>query len=238
MRRPVLITTRRLKPVAALLILGVMGILSLSVFWQGSSAVVSQLNVHRIAMLDPGHGGYDPGAITSMGVYEKEINLQIAQIVKNMLQPSGIEVFLTREEDVDYVPDGVTGKTTKKQIDLNKRIEMASNAKADVYVSLHVNSTSSGQNSGAETFYHFKSEEGKRLAASIQQELIKIPSMNQRVAKPGDFYVIKNTRMPAVIVEVGYLSSAKEQKKLQQTWYQEQLARAIAKGIANYFEIQ
>lgn len=238
MRRPVLITTRRLQPVSILLILGVMGILSFSVFWQGSSAVVSQLNVHRIVMLDPGHGGYDPGAITVKGVYEKEINLQIAQIVKEMLQPSGIEVFLTREEDVDYVPDGVTGKITKKQIDLNKRIEMASNAKADVYVSLHVNSTATGQNSGAETFYHYKSEEGKRLAALIQQELIKIPAMNQRVAKPGDFYVIKNTKMPAVIVEVGYLSSAKEQKKLQETWYQTQLARAIAKGIANYFEIQ
>lgn len=219
---------------AILLVLSVMSMLVFSVLWQGSTAVVSHFEKGNIVMLDPGHGGYDPGA-TKQGVYEKSINLQIAQKVKEMLGPSGIEVFLTREEDIDYVPDGVKGKTTKKQIDLNRRIDMAKEAKADVFVSLHVNATPTGQESGAETFYHYQSESGKRLAELIQQELIKIPGMNRRIAKPGDFYIIKNTSMPAVIVEVGYLSSVKEQKKLHQSWYQEQLARAIAKGIANFF---
>jgi len=220
---------------AILLVLSVMSMLVVSVLWQGSTAVVSHFEKGHIVMLDPGHGGYDPGAITNQGVYEKSINLQIAQKVKEMLGPSGIGVFLTREEDIDYVPDGVKGKTTKKQIDLNRRIDMAKEANADVFVSLHVNATASGQESGSETFYHYQSESGKRLAELIQQELIKIPGMNRRIAKPGEFYIIKNTSMPAVIVEVGYLSSVKEQKKLQQSWYQEQLARAIAKGIANFF---
>jgi N-acetylmuramoyl-L-alanine amidase len=112
---------------------------------------------------------------------------------------------------------------------------MAREVNADVFVSLHVNATATGLQSGAETFYHYQSESGKGLAELIQQELIKIPGMNRRITKPGDFYIIKNTSMPAIIVEVGYLSSVKEQKKLQQSWYQEQLARAIAKGIANYF---
>jgi N-acetylmuramoyl-L-alanine amidase len=222
---------------AILLVLSVMSMLVVSVFWQGSTAVVSNFERGHIVMLDPGHGGYDPGAITNQGVYEKSINLQIAQKVKEMLGPSGIEVFLTREEDIDYVPDGVMGKTTKKQIDLNYRIDMAREINADVFVSLHVNATASGKESGSETFYHSQSEYGKRLAELIQQELIKIPGMNRRIAKPGDFYIIKNTSMPAVIVEVGYLSSVKEQKKLQQSWYQEQLARAIAKVIANFFMI-
>ena len=222
---------------AILLVLSVMGMLVFSVLWQGSTAVVSHFEKGHIVMLDPGHGGYDPGAITKQGVYEKSINLQIAQKVKEMLSPSGIGVFLTREEDIDYVPDGVKGKTTKKQIDLNRRIDMAKEANADVFVSLHVNATATGQESGSETFYHFKSESGKRLAELIQQEMIKIPRMNRRIAKPGDFYIIKNTIMPAVIVEVGYLTNVKELKKLQQSWYQEQLARAIAKGIANFFEL-
>lgn len=222
---------------AIILVIGVMGSLVLSVFWQGSTAVVSQLENRYVVMLDPGHGGYDPGAVTPQGVYEKAINLQIARIVKEMLLPSGIQVFLTREEDLDYVPNGVKGRSTKKQLDLNHRIEMADQEHADIFVSLHVNATATGQNSGAETFYHYKSESGKRLAELIQQEMIKISGMNRRIAKPGDFYIIKNTSMPSVIVEVGYLSSVKEQKKLQQTWYQEQLARAIAKGIANYFEL-
>ncbi|WP_088226317.1 N-acetylmuramoyl-L-alanine amidase [Desulfosporosinus sp. FKB] len=225
------------KKMAIGFVLGVMSLLIFSVLWQGSTAVVSHFEEHYTVMLDPGHGGYDPGAISSQGVYEKSINLQIAQKVKEMLSPSGIEVFLTREEDIDYVPAGVKGKITKKQIDLNRRIAMASQAKADVFVSLHVNATPQGQNSGAETFYHYKSKSGKELAELIQQELIKIPAMNRRIAKPGDFYVINNTTMPAVIVEVGYLSSSKEQEKLQQSWYQEQLSRAVAKGIARYFEI-
>jgi len=220
---------------AILLVLSVMSMLVVSVLWQGSTAVVSNFENGHIVMIDPGHGGYDPGAITNQGVYEKSINLQIAHKVKEMLGPSGIGVFLTREEDIDYVPEGVKGRTIKKQIDLNRRIEMAKEANADLFVSLHVNATVTGQESGAETFYHFKSEAGKRLAELVQQELIKIPGMNRRIVKPGDFYIINNTSMPAVIVEVGYLSSLKEQKKLQQSWYQEQLARAIAKGIANYF---
>lgn len=222
---------------AILLVLSLMGLLVFSVLWQGSTAVISNFEKGHIVMLDPGHGGYDPGAVTKQGVYEKSINLLIAHKVKEMLVPSGIEVFLTREADIDYVPDGVKGKTSKKQIDLNRRIEIAKNANADVFVSLHVNATAAGQESGSETFYHYQSESGKRLAELIQQELIKIPGMNRRIAKPGDFYIIKNTTMPAVIVEVGYLSSLKEQKKLQQAWYQEQLARAIAKGISNFFII-
>lgn len=225
------------KKMAIVLVLSVMGMLVVSVFWQASAAVISPLKDRYVVMLDPGHGGYDPGAITSQGVYEKEINLQIAHKVRKMLGPSGIEVFLTREEDIDYAPLGIKGKTSKKLIDLNHRINMAIQEKADVFISLHVNATARGQNSGAETFYHYKSESGKRLAELIQQELIKISGMNRRISKPGDFYVIKNTSMPAVIVEVGYLSSIKEQKRLQETWYQEQLARAIARGIANYFRL-
>lgn len=234
MRRPTLILGTK---AAILLVLGVMSALVFSVFWQGSAAVVGQFQNRFVVMLDPGHGGYDPGAVSAQGVYEKEINLEIARKVKEMLIPSGIEVFMTREEDLDYVPNGIKGRRTKKQMDLNHRIEMAKEEKADIFVSLHVNATKTGNNSGAETFYDYKSEPGKQLAELIQQELIKINGMNCRIAKPGDFYIIKNTSMPAVIVEVGYLSSTKEQKRLQQSWYQEQLARAIAKGIANYFSL-
>lgn len=236
MRQMVVIPGKQLKPMAALFIIGVMGALLLSVFWHGSVAVISSTNDKHVVMIDAGHGGYDPGAITSQGIYEKEINLQIAKKVRDLLVPSGVTTLLTRDEDVDYVPDGVKGRTTKKQIDLNYRITKAVEARADIFVSIHVNSTVAARNSGAETFYHFSSEEGKTLAVSIQQELIKIAGMNHRIAKPGDFYIIKNTSMPTVIVEVGYLSNVAERKKLQQSWYQEQVAHGIAKGIANYFE--
>lgn len=236
MRQMVVIFGKKLKPMAALVIVGVMGTLLFSVFWQGSKAVITSTNEKYIVMIDAGHGGYDPGAIAEQDIYEKEINLQIAKKTRDFLVPSGITTILTREEDEDYVPEGVTGRKTKKQIDLNYRISKATEAKADIFVSIHVNSTVTGKKSGAETFYSFSSEESKNLAVNIQQELIKISGMNRRIAKPGDYYIIKNTSMPAVIVEVGYLSNINERKKLQQTWYQEQVARAIAKGIANFFE--
>lgn len=234
MRRPVVIPGKNMKGIAIFIVLLVMTGLVLSVFYQGSAAVV-QLGSQHLVVLDAGHGGYDPGAITSQGVYEKEINLQMVKRVQELLEPSGIDVLLTRDEDEDYVPEGTRGKQTKKQADLNYRISMATQAKAEAFISLHLNATVTGLNSGAETFYHFKSDEGKRLAEIIQQELVKVPGMNRRIAKPGDFYIIKNSPMPAVIVELGYLSNVKEQKKLQQEWYQDQLARAVAKGIASYF---
>lgn len=206
-----------------------------SVFWQGSvSALNQKAEGERVIVIDAGHGGYDPGAITPQGTYEKDVNLAVAKKVGKYLEPSGMKIILTRDEDEDYVPDGVKGKKTKKQLDLNYRINLAAAAKAEAFVSIHVNAVSGAQKSGAESFYHYNSEKGKSLAEFIQRELIKIPEMNRRVAKPGDFYVVKNTTMPAVIVEVGYLSNPAEEKKLLQGWYQDQLAKAVAKGIAVY----
>lgn len=237
MRKPVIFMGRNTRGMAVFIILMLMLGTIFSVLWQGSIVVISQLNTLHIVVIDAGHGGYDPGAITAQGLYEKEINLQMAKRVGELLKPSGIQVFLTREEDIDYVPEGTRGRKTKKQADLNYRIDLAKQANADALISLHLNATVTSQNSGAETFFQTQSEEGRRLAESIQQELIKVPGMNRRIAKPGDFYIIKNTPMPAVIVELGYISNPKERIKLQQAWYQDQLARSVAKGIARYFDL-
>lgn len=233
MRRLVVITGNKVWSFAAIVVVCIMVFLVLSVAWQGTEVVGSLKEVHTV-VLDPGHGGYDPGATTKQGVYEKEINLQIAEKVVAQLKPTGVRVLLTRDEDEDYA-SGVKGKGTKKQTDLNYRIALAGKSHADIFVSLHVNAAAGNAKSGAETFYHYKSEEGKKLAGAIQRELVKIAGMNKRIAKPGDFYIIKNTSMPAVIVELGYLTNTAELKKLRQPWYQEQLATAVAKGIAKYF---
>ena len=236
MRRAVVILGRNSKFAAALLIVAVMAALTFSVLWQGSVAVNTRYQKQYSLVIDAGHGGYDPGAVTKQGIYEKEINLRVAKKVAELLRPGGIRVTLTRDEDEDYVPDGLTGKTTKKQIDLNYRIAIAAETKADLFVSLHVNAEAGGKKSGAETFFYDGSTSGKGLAECIQQELIKIPGMNRRAAKPADFYILRNTGMPAVIVELGYLSNPTEQNKLRQHWYQDQLAQAVAKGIAVFLE--
>lgn len=235
MRRLMIISGPRTRRLAMMIVLAVMISLIFAVFKQGSAAVSSQMNDVHVVVLDPGHGGYDPGAISKQGIYEKDINLKIALRVAELLKPSGIKAILTRDEDEDYVPPGVKGRASKKQTDLNYRIDLASQAKADIFVSIHVNATNGRPKSGAEAFYYFKSDESKFLAETIQQELIKVPGMNRRIAKPGDFYVIKNTPMTAVIVELGYLNNPAELKKLNEAWYQEYLAHAVAKGIARYF---
>lgn len=235
MRRLVIIPGRHTQRLAGVLVLALMAALVLSVLWQGSAVVNTEFKEPYVVVLDPGHGGYDPGVVTRQGVYEKEINLQIAGKVEEFLRPSGIRVLLTRDDDEDYVPSGVKGRESKKQMDLNYRIALATQAKAEIFVSLHVNANAGVPKSGAETFYHYKSEKGKYLAEMIQEELIKVPGMNRRIAKPGDFYVINNTSMPAVIVELGYMNNSAELEKLKQTWYQEQLAHAVAKGIGKYF---
>lgn len=235
LRKPVVIPGRRTQGMAVIIVLTLMLGLVVSVFYQGSAAVLGPQEIKYKVVLDAGHGGYDPGAITKQGIYEKEINLEMAKRIKELLGPAGIEISLTREEDIDYVPEGVRGRQSKKRADLNHRISLATQAEADALISLHLNATPSGRNTGAETFYHFQSESGKLLAETIQQELIKVPGMNRRIAKPGDFYLIKNSPMPAVIVELGYISNPKEFAKLQQPWYQDLLAQAVAKGVANYF---
>jgi N-acetylmuramoyl-L-alanine amidase len=214
----------------------IMAVLLGSVAWQGSNAVFNQKAKPYVVVIDPGHGGYDPGAVAAQAVYEKEITLQVSRRLQALLSGDGVKAVLTRDEDEDYVSDGVSGRKNKKRSDLDYRINMAAGIQADIFVSLHVNAVAKGNNSGAETFYYNLSAEGKRLAEAIQNELIGIPGMNRRVAKPGDYYVVKNTKMPAVIVELGYLSNSAERNKLQREDYQEELAVAIARGIARYFD--
>lgn len=219
---------------SAFVVLVIMLSLLGSVVWQGSQTVFYQLAKPRMVVIDPGHGGYDPGAVAAQDVYEKDLTLQVSQRVQYLLKLNGVEVKLTRDEDEDYVADGATGRD-KKRSDLNVRIQLAQEAKADIYVSLHVNAVTSGLNSGAETFYFTRSASGKILAEAIQGELIQIPGMNRRMAKPADFYVVKNTSMPAILIELGYLSNPTERAKLLREQYQEELAQAITQGIMHYF---
>ncbi|MDA8440801.1 MAG: N-acetylmuramoyl-L-alanine amidase [Peptococcaceae bacterium] len=224
----------KIRNLAPLLVLAYMAFMLLTACGGVSNAIlVTQVGGSVIA-IDPGHGGYDPGAITSQGLYEKNINLVIAQKVKTQLENTGAKVILTREDDRDYVADGARGKKKRKQTDLDYRLGLIEQANAKILVSIHVNAVSSGTKSGAETFYQKGAEQGKVLAEYIQNELRQVPTMNKRIAKPGEFYLTRKTKTPAVIVELGYLSNPSERVKLQQFWYQDELAKAIARGIARY----
>jgi len=198
----------------------------------GPSAAAKLLDSTTIA-IDPGHGGYDPGAVWE-NIYEKDINLVISQKLSQRLEESGAKVVLTRNGDCNYAIKGLRGRNAKRY-DFNQRIKIINACRADAVIAIHVNSVRKHSYEGAETFYYPKSQAGKKMALAIQEELWTIPGMEKRLPKFSDFYMLCNTKMPAVLVEVGFLSNARERMLLQDPEYLDLLAGKINDGIVNYY---
>ncbi|WP_407308985.1 N-acetylmuramoyl-L-alanine amidase [Desulfosporosinus sp. SB140] len=191
---------------------------------------------NKVIVIDPGHGGADPGAQSS-GLNEKDINLDISLRLRKVLESKGCTVILTREVDKDfYLPGFVKGRLAKRT-ELNHRIDLASSNNADLFISVHTNSFPQRSTYGMETYYHQKSPTGKILAEQIQKSLTQLQPENKRQAKAGDYYLINQSKMPAVIVEVGFISNPRERKLLLSNDYRDSIAKAIAEGIANYFDV-
>ena len=185
---------------------------------------------NRVIVIDAGHGGFDPGALSDTGIEEQEINLKIALKLQRLLEESGTTTFLTRADEESV------GKN--KREDMKNRKEIRDVEDSDMYVSIHLNSFPQENVKGAQTFYS-TNEESKKLAELVQNKLKEVvePS-NNRVAKElSTVYLLKNTKKPSIIVECGFLSNKEELKKLQDNTYQEKLAWAIYLGIIDYYNM-
>ena len=177
------------------------------------------------------------GAESSSGTTEAETNLKIALKVQNLLEQSGCTVLLTRsDENAIYDIDSKTLKQ-KKISDIHNRVKIGNESSADAFVSIHLNKIPEQQYDGWQTFYKEGSEEGRKLAISIQESLCKaIQRENTRIAKSIDnVYIIKHVDIPISIVECGFLSNPEEEKMLLNNEYQDKLAWGIYNGIINYF---
>jgi len=190
-----------------------------------------------VVVLDAGHGGKDPGKVSDGGALEKDINLSIAIRLKALLEQNGIVVVMTREEDRDLASENASNR---KNEDLKARVKLISETAPEVMVSIHQNSYPEAEVDGAQTFYAAGSEPGKQLAAIIQKNLKnEIKDDNHRVAKANkEYYLLKKTDCPAVIVECGFLSNPREAELLASEDYQEKLAFAIHLGIIEYINTQ
>ncbi len=176
----------------------------------------------QLVVIDPGHGGRDPGAVGIGGLRESGIVIDISQQVADLLEQQGVQVRMTRTTDVE--------------VDLAPRVNMANQVNATVFVSIHANaiSMSRPEVNGVETFY-FSS--GRDLAASIQRSILEaIPEMNDRRARQANFYVLRNTRMPAALVEVGFVTGAEDAPRLRDPAFRSRMAAAIARGILRYIQ--
>ena len=200
-----------------------------SVFFQHALMDASQFTV----VIDAGHGGFDSGKVGVDGTLEKDINLIIAKKLEQLLIAADINVIMTRTDDTGLYEES---SNNKKRQDMKNRATLMNQAKPDCVVSIHQNSYPQESIDGAQVFYYTKSEEGKLLAALIQDSLIaRADPGNHRVEKSNDsYYLLKNVSSPIVIVECGFLSNWAESKKLVDDTYQQKLAWAIHLGILQY----
>lgn len=213
-------------------------ILILSVYARslGDIAIsVMEVKRSRVVVIDPGHGGFDPGKVGINQILEKDINLSIALKLKNLLEQEGIFVIMTREEDVGLYKET---DSNKKLSDMEKRCDIIDESNCDLAVSIHQNSFSSASVSGPQVFYFETSAEGKELATIIQRQLIDIlKPKKERVEKANNnYYMLKKVKVPSVIVECGFLTNSEEAMLLTEDHYQEKIALAIKNGILEYFK--
>lgn len=193
---------------------------------------ITREGTKELILIDPGHGGADPGKVGVAGTHEKDLNLEISNCLEKILAESGYSVEMTRREDV-LLGNGETG--TKKIADLKERVKKVKETKPALVVSIHQNSYP-GKATGAQVFYYKNSIEGAYLAKCVQTSLREnLDSNNQRVEKAnGEYFLLKNVSVPTVIVECGFLSDVEEERRLGDRAYQQKLAEAIAEGIENF----
>lgn len=193
----------------------------------------------EVILIDPGHGGVDGGAVSKDGLVEKDVTLMISKYLRDFLQESGAYVVMTRETDTDLAESQTNRLSRRKAEDLMKRVQMIREKKANVVISIHLNAFPKSQYSGAQTFYHPSRDQNKRLASFIQQALIQQLENTDRIPKPKeDVYLLKESKVPTALVEVGFLSNPKETKLLRDEAYQRKVAASIYQGIIGYYSDQ
>lgn len=195
----------------------------IGIYYVGTATDGRPLAGLRIAV-DAGHGGEDRGVCHfDQGLIEKEINLDMAERLAVALEEAGATVFMTRTDDT-FIP-------------LSERAAMANEFGANLFISLHVNRIPGHPECfGAQTFFFPSSEEGKRLATTIQQELLKIDPDNYRQPMEGRFAVLRQSSMPGALVEIAFMTNERDRALLQQEEYRAQVTQAIVQGILHYLQ--
>lgn len=193
---------------------------------------------NKIIVVDAGHGGVDTGA-TRGDIVEKDITLKIAQKLAAELSKGGAAVIMTRGSDTDLVEKDFKGSYKERhRLGLTRRVEKANQTGADLFISIHTNADPNPRWRGAQTFYHPDSMESKNAAEAVQKEIKESLKNTSREALAGDYFVMNNTEMPAVLVEVGFISNPEEGKLLCDEEYQRKIAYAICLGIEKYFSLE
>jgi N-acetylmuramoyl-L-alanine amidase len=188
----------------------------------------------RTIIVDPGHGGEDPGKVGPSGVYEKDINLAVARKLYMLLCEGGAEVIMTRDED-QALSNGENTIRQRKHADLQNRVDLARSTNADLYIALHCNAFPQSKWNGAQTFYAPNIQGSKELAELIQEELVSYLGNTSRKSKSDTTSLIfKETVIPIVNIEMGFLSNPHEEQLLQESTYQDKIVWSVYSGVVRY----
>lgn len=186
-------------------------------------------------VVDAGHGEPDGGAVGANGSVEQKINLAVSEKLCEVLRGRGIKVIMTRNGE-----DGLVLKGTLKEMkisDMRKRLEIIKNSKADLFLSIHMNFFPSESVNGLRFFYNASHPEIKALAEDMQAEISGLTGAKPADVKaaPGSLFLMKNSPVPAILAECGFISNEEEEKKLNDSAYQAKIAWAAAHAIEKYF---
>ncbi len=190
----------------------------------------------RTIVVDPGHGGIDAG--TDYGrYYEKDINLTVSRVLRAQLTREGARVITTRDRDTDLshlYPEG----STRQRRDLAARVQIARTHNAEVLISLHCNWSWKTYHRGPIVYYQVGREDSRLLAEAVQQELNKVQEGIRKIPRPAEFYILRESPMTAIIIEMGFLSNPTDRRLLNQPEYLKKLARAIIEGLETYIQVR
>ncbi len=225
---------KRVVTVGCFIVMLIWGMSYVPVILSEYSAAHHENQMQTTVILDAGHGGKDGGAQAENGAYEKDVVLAITRKVESYLRGQGINVLLTRTDDHDLASEGAK---KRKMEDLLARVNLFNTTEEAIMVSIHANATTNATWKGAQTFYDPKKEENKELGTLVMESIkSNIAGMTRSATATSEIFVLKNCKITATLVEVGFLSHPDEAALLTTDAYQEQVAYAIYEGIITYLD--
>ena len=236
------ITFKKWTALYLITLLALLGIFA-AILWQGSAVNASknlELSQDRsfVMIIDPGHGGFDPGAVASDGTAESQVNLKIALQMEEIARLLGVETDMTRREDVSTESDSSAAVRQRKNSDLKNRVEHINGISGGVLVSLHQNSLPQVPSvHGAQVFYS-ETEGSRELAEAVQESLNAVVNDRAKEVKAAGsgVYLLKNAKIPSVLVECGFLSNNEETALLNTQAHQNRLALTILASVLNHLQ--
>ncbi len=203
-------------------------------------SAMQALSEREIIIIDAGHGGEDPGTIGVNGRYEKDLNLEVALMLGEMLSEKGYAVIYTRTEDKLLYTEEENIKGIRKICDLKNRCKIAAEYPSAIFLSIHMNYYKNSKFDGLQVYYSTENQDSRILADKIQNSVKNnLQHENNRTVKRGDnIYLLENTDNPSVLIECGFISNEEECKKLSEKEYQKQLCSALICAIIEYKEVK